>query len=330
MKLTSFLKTLVISILACTNILGQTFIIPRPVKYHTLKVRDIVQDPKISSLIPAVYSIYDSIKNDDEEIKPDDYLKIGDSSYSARNKGFDVEGNIIPITVPDNQLKVSIYSSGDLKDAISSKSDGAATGSLGLRLEKAMGEKFAYQLNGEISIASIGDTLLAGFGSSFITPKTGAFSSLVQFTPSLTFNNGTGAYFANFYTFINTTDWKYGETALNGSLYGIGLCPGFYLFRKNPATNNQKYDFASIEIHAGFTYRGVLGNFKQNADFLKNVYGSDKTDFFGLQSGLGIFYHGFTVGIDLYFIKNKKVIEGLTGGQIAGGISILADLVNYD
>lgn len=115
MKLTSFLKTLVISILACTNILGQTFIIPRPVKYHTLKVRDIVQDPKISSLIPAVYSIYDSIKNDDEEIKPDDYLKIGDSSYSARNKAFDVEGNIIPITVPDNQLKVSIYSSGDLK-----------------------------------------------------------------------------------------------------------------------------------------------------------------------------------------------------------------------
>lgn len=229
----------------------------------------------------------------------------------------------------DDSIKVYLSASGDIQTAISTKDnsngESVGNGSLGMSVAD---DKF-FEVASSITVASIGDTVKEGYGSSLLITNKGSASAEfnINYFP-FALHGGSklwdkilrrlGIYF--FATLSNAV-WKYeGDTtvvikALN-SARGIGA---MITLKGEFNTGDDKKEFR-ISINAGYAYRDLLGDIRQDGKeaLRMKMLNTEKTTFVGWEYGLSLSIDNLS--LDAKYVRLGKgdgaEVSGLTHGQL--------------
>lgn len=239
------------------------------------------------------------------------------------------------VKTPDT-VDISLNADGNVKSLISNSNstNSEATGNIGIDVVRkwdriATDEKTNQSFRvpkmefyrAFINIASTVDTLKSNFGSIVLTPASGK-----QFTSGLMeyyfkylcrskFKIGIHVYASG-----SSSNWKYGDTSKLATVFGGGI-----LLTKDIVQDRDEKNPIFFGVEIGLSYRGIFGNVTNDKLFYEKMMGTTGTSFLGFEGGLRITFSQITAAIHGYWlndISGKKKIDGITGFQLTGGISI--------
>ena len=246
---------------------------------------------------------------------------------------------------------VTVFADGNVRNVLSGKADEASSGSgmlgMSVRLSRAL-------VTGKVSVTPSMDTVRSDHGGTLLAPGTGrAFSSgiiSVYWSPPPAIPRQidnrwkevavkSGRILINslprqLYAFTGKTLWHYDRDTTAAvdtvkraaTLVGLGALWGGGIARGRIADNP-----LSFEWSIGPALRSVSGNVRMDAPALKSaVLGTDRRWFVGPEAGFSLSFNAVTAAIHWYYLvgRNKEQVDGLTHGQVVGGIAVSGDLLS--
>jgi hypothetical protein len=117
------------------------------------------------------------------------------------------------------------------------------------------------------------------------------------------------------FTWVNTADMK-----KNGNIVAI-----------NPyLTINPRFKFlddvVDIIVGCGPAMRIIAGDVRNDSDFLKSIFATDKTEYLGAQFTAQLYISGFYAKANYAIFGGETSIEGLTGGQFYVSVGLQANI----
>ncbi len=236
---------------------------------------------------------------------------------------------------------VSLYADGTLQSLASEPGNesGIANGSLGIIVKRG---KVVW--GASISVASTVDTVDSNFGNVVLNAGSGKglASGLIdhyRYVDNSPFKwlfkifdrsfDQQGAGYYHFYVSTSSSLWRSQNNnglVRNANVLGSGVLYGIDIV-DSPEPNS-----IGFGVEAGFSYRGILGDIHNDVvtdievqNLYKELFGTTRKHFPGLEGGLYIRFNKITAGIRGYYMfnnRNRELIDGITSFQIAGNISI--------
>jgi len=220
---------------------------------------------------------------------------------------------------------VALFADGNVRGAVVGD-DGATTasGSLGMAISRPLSD-----LSVLINVASKGDTIRRGYGTSIVAPGSGGAlnAGLVDYRRRSYGGRGHGHGW-HVYGSVASARWATDTTAegvITGTtdvaFLGIGVLRSYEIIRGEVEDNTV---FAALDY--GIAYRGLFGDIatSSNDDLKEALYGSKRERWVGLEIGLAIQTNFVKGGINYYFFDGR--VRGLTDGQVVAGFSLQANV----
>ena len=220
----------------------------------------------------------------------------------------------------DKAVTVRLLANGNVKSVLT-KNDAESSstnGSLGVLFSR---KAPFFALSALVNVAASEDTLTNGFGSSLLTPGTGNLAGILDLQMPLSMGflkNGPGRSSLHLYMSVSSNTWKHEDQTEDIVVMGAGALLAYDIAR---AVNDIEY---GLRLELGLTYRGLFGNIVSNGDFRDAALGTTVRHFPGIEAGFTVKVRNISAGITFYryLDASDNTIQGLSGGQLAGGISL--------
>jgi hypothetical protein len=240
-------------------------------------------------------------------------LLTGISEGQTVRKGF----NFLSISDSADSIVTTVFASGDVKGlaAGENKEELATNGALGVSM--AIRD---ILITASINVATTMDTLNNTFSNIILNPSNGSGlrSGLLDFRKKKIFNN----FDLHLYATVSTSTWKIENEIKDVTVGGIGV-----LIERALISNNEENE-VTLSYELGISVRSLMGELASNEEKRLRFLNTKNSVFGGLEGGMTIRVNSLIASLQFYYFIGDHV-NGVTGGQLATGISISTDLFSF-
>lgn len=224
---------------------------------------------------------------------------------------------------------VTVFASGNIRGVATSKAPDPTTAGTG-----TLGATYADSRNifsAQIAVASTQDTTRSGFGSIILAPANGKSlqSALIESYHRICGNSRS---WAHFYATFGSSLWEIQKDSLyrNASVIGLGAMYHYRFFNGMIAETQVGLD-GEIGICARWLDGDVRNLLNDSSGTLKYLvaFPTEKNFYAGLEAGITLNFGQVVGALQAYYLfpKMKESVDGLTGLQLAIGISVRGDII---
>ncbi|MEM9758078.1 MAG: hypothetical protein AAF933_02535 [Pseudomonadota bacterium] len=218
--------------------------------------------------------------------------------------------------------RVTVFASGSAKSALSDANSDAANAAGTVSAQFRSGSTvWAAQIN----VLSTETSITSDFGTTLLAPATGSLSGLVDVRHER----------FHVYGGVSRATWSFtGEapsdsmaaTEMSADLSVLSLGALYAFPVVEPVTVEQRTYGLNLELGGALRVLSGDGAAESFDTFRTNTLGTADRVFYGIEAGANLVVDRLVAGVQFYWLFGDDA-PGLTGGQVAGGISVAVPLL---